>query len=151
MSAVKFCNPPAYDEIGVKALYEWVIKEPHMADYFPDKFPKGRQCDKSYMYNIWNTIQPEQVEAVLAQSNQVRHSLTAEKVRESAIIITDEWEEELKAMPFISKEKGRMSHLLKQKSKIITEHKPRVKYSAHDFRYKPRDLPEEKKKEGKKP
>jgi hypothetical protein len=42
MSAVKFCNPPAYDEIGVKALYEWVIKEPHMADYFPDKFPKGR-------------------------------------------------------------------------------------------------------------
>ena len=42
MKNVNFCNPPAYDEIGVKALYEKIIKQPDMADFFPDKFPKGR-------------------------------------------------------------------------------------------------------------
>ena len=42
MPYVKFCNPPAYDEVGVKALYDKILNQPGMADYFPDKFPKGR-------------------------------------------------------------------------------------------------------------
>ena len=50
---------------------------------------------------------------VLDHANNVRHSIASEKVRENTIIIADEWEAELKAMPFTSKEKGRMSHLLK--------------------------------------
>jgi len=41
MTEVRFCNPPAYDEIGVKALFERVMDEDGMKDYFPDKFPKG--------------------------------------------------------------------------------------------------------------
>ena len=59
MNEVKFCNPPAYDEIGVKALYDEVKALPTIGAYFPDSFPKGMQCDKSYFYNIWNTIFPE--------------------------------------------------------------------------------------------
>ena len=27
-----------------------------MKDFFPDKFPKGMMCDRSYFYNVWNTI-----------------------------------------------------------------------------------------------
>ena len=42
MTEVIFCNPPAYDEIGVKALYERVISQQFMSIYFPDKLPKGR-------------------------------------------------------------------------------------------------------------
>ena len=30
MEDVRFCNPPAFDEIGVKALYDRVIKRPNM-------------------------------------------------------------------------------------------------------------------------
>ena len=33
---------PSFDEIGVKNLYDKVVKMPGMAAYFPDKFPKGR-------------------------------------------------------------------------------------------------------------
>ena len=62
MKQVNFCNPPAYDEIGVKALYIKVVAMPNMAKYFPTKYPKGRQCDKGYMYNIWNTIHPDDVQ-----------------------------------------------------------------------------------------
>ena len=42
MSEVRFINPPAFDEIGVKRLYDEVIRQPGMAQYFPDSFPKGK-------------------------------------------------------------------------------------------------------------
>ena len=42
MSQVKFCNPPSYDEIGVKSLYDKVVADPEVIIYFPDSYPKGR-------------------------------------------------------------------------------------------------------------
>ena len=41
MADVKFIHVPAYDEIGVKALYEKVVNLDGMSKYFPDKYPKG--------------------------------------------------------------------------------------------------------------
>ena len=70
MQEVRFCNPPAYDEIGVKALYDRVVGRPSMAKYFPAKYPKGRQCCKSYMYNVWNTVHHDEVEAVIEHANK---------------------------------------------------------------------------------
>ena len=103
MTEVRFCNPPAYDEIGVKALYEKVINQQYMSIYFPDKLPKGRQMDKTYMYNIWNTVHPDQVQAVIEHANEVRYGTANERVQDESIKITDKWEQELKAMPFTSK------------------------------------------------
>ena len=146
MHQVRFCNAPAYDEIGVKALYEKVIKQPDMAQYFPDKFPKGQQCDKQYLYNVWNSMHPEDVQKLFEHANSVRYSLEADKVKEETILITDAWQKELEAMPFISKVKGRMSHLLKQKSKIQAVQKPRKTYDAYDvFAKRPRTQTEEAK------
>ena len=42
-------------------------------------------------------------------------------------------------MPFISKEKGRMSHLLKLKSKIGVQRKERAVFDVAEFIKKPRD------------
>ena len=48
-------------------------------------------------------------------------------------------------MPFSSKTKGRMSHLLKSKSKLSIKQKPRVKYEPFVFNKRRRDpLVEEK-------
>ena len=41
MSQVKFCNAPLFDETGVKALYDKVIKQSGMSKHFPDKYAKG--------------------------------------------------------------------------------------------------------------
>lgn len=41
MQKVRFCNPPHYDEIGVKAQYHRVVSQPELKPYFPDSFPKG--------------------------------------------------------------------------------------------------------------
>ena len=69
ISEVRFINPPLFDEIGVKNLYKDVIKQPGMKEYFPDEFPKGCQCDRSYFYNVWNTQYPEQVKETIDYAN----------------------------------------------------------------------------------
>ena len=80
MNDVRFCNPPAFDEIGVKALYQKVLKQPGMEQYFPDKLPKGKQMSKPYMYNIWNSVYPDEVKAVIEHANKVRYGSTSKKV-----------------------------------------------------------------------
>ena len=62
--------------------------------------------------------------------------------------------QELESMPFISKQKGRMSQLLKQKSKVGAVRESRKKYDAFDFgkRYRDKEgnvkYQNEEKKEG---
>ena len=104
-----------------------------MSDYFPSKFPKGSQCDKEYMYNIWNTLYPEDVAEVINYANGLRYSIDTEAEKDNNILITDEWQKELNSLPFKSKQKGRMSLLLKIKSKLIEERKERKTYAAYDF------------------
>ena len=43
-------------------------------------------------------------------------------------MVSDDWLEELGSMPFVSKQKGRMTALLKAKSKVKIQRKPRVQY-----------------------
>ena len=40
MQKVKFVNVPAFDEIGIKALYDKALELPNMKHYFPDKYSK---------------------------------------------------------------------------------------------------------------
>jgi hypothetical protein len=91
MSEVHFCNPPAYDEIGVKALYDKVLKQSGMARFFPDKLPKGKQMSKTYMYNVWMTLHPAEVKSVIAYANKVRYGINNEKIKQNSIIITEKW------------------------------------------------------------
>ena len=53
---VQFIDVPKYDELSVKNLYEKLIKLDGMERYFPAKYPKGRQCDRDYMFNVANTL-----------------------------------------------------------------------------------------------
>ena len=91
------------------------------------------------MYNVWNTIHADDVAAVLEHANNNRYAVNSEKVKQDTVIITDEWMAELDAMPFVSKQKGRMSMLLKQKSKVQAVPKKRATYDAFDFVAKMRD------------
>ena len=95
--------------------------------------------NKPYMYNVWNTIHADEVKAVIDHANQVRYGLKNEKVKQESIIITEQWQKEFASMPFVSKQKGKMSHLLKQKSKIGVKHKDRVQYDAYDFSKRSKD------------
>ena len=47
---------PKFDELSVKGLYYKLLSLPGMVEYFPDKYPKGRQCDRDYLFNVANTL-----------------------------------------------------------------------------------------------
>ena len=55
---LKLISAPKYDEISVKNIYPTLVKLDGMADYFPDEFSKGRQCNHDYLFNIANTLHP---------------------------------------------------------------------------------------------
>ena len=48
----RHCNPPKLAEISVKNLYEKCLQLEGMADYFPNHYPKGRSCDRSYFFTV---------------------------------------------------------------------------------------------------
>ena len=100
---VKFVTVPKYDELSVKALYHKLVSLPNMALYFPDKYAKGRQCDREYLFNIAQTLHPNVMEELIAYAHKHRHDIAGEKREQEAVLATPEWLDELKAMPYFSK------------------------------------------------
>jgi hypothetical protein len=135
---VRFCNPPTFDEVSVTSLYDRVIRQKGMAELFPDKFPKGRTCCRSYMFNCWNTLHHDQVQAVISHASNMRYAIDSKKNEGNSIKMSEHWMEELERAPFVSKHKGRMSALLKAKSKVSIINKPRKKFDVFDFAAQPR-------------
>ena len=80
LKEVKFISVPKYDEISVKALYTKLLSLPNMAKYFPDKYPKGRQCDRDYyLFNIAQTLHPEVMSQLIEYAHAHRHDISGEK------------------------------------------------------------------------
>ncbi len=59
--------------------------------YFPDKYAKGRTCDREYLFNVANTLHKAVVEEVIAHSMNQRFSISEEKQKDESILISDEW------------------------------------------------------------
>ena len=91
MQQVRFTNVPAFAEIGVKHIYEKAMKLPGLSDYFPSKMAKGRTIDKVYFYNVFNTIYPDEVAALIKHANSKRYTVENDTVAENSIAMTEEW------------------------------------------------------------
>ena len=61
----RHCNPSKFAEISVKNLYEKCLQLEGMADYFPNHYPKGRSCDRSYFFTVLASLYPDYVEKLL--------------------------------------------------------------------------------------
>ena len=68
----RHCNPPKYDEISVANLYNECIAMEGMADYFPDEYPKGRQCSREYFFTILASLHPEYTDELLLKCKKDR-------------------------------------------------------------------------------
>ena len=58
---VRHIKVTKYDELSVKTIYPKLIQRPELKPFFPDSYPKGRQCCKDYFWNVANSIYPEEV------------------------------------------------------------------------------------------
>ena len=99
---VKRVNMPSFDEISVKDLWPQMKDNLEFMAYFPSKFPKSRLPDKSYFFNIMNTVMEEYVQQMIAHANKIRATKAHNAEAVQTIDITDEWYEKLKAVPFVS-------------------------------------------------
>jgi hypothetical protein len=79
LGAVKMVSVKKYDEISVKVLYSNLVGLPNMAQYFPDKYSKGRQCDRDYLFNIAQSNHPDVMKELLDYAHKHRHDINGEK------------------------------------------------------------------------
>ena len=59
--------------------------------YFPDKYPKGRQIDREFMFNVVNTLHEKVVQEVIEYAHEQRHSINAKNERNEAIMMSEHW------------------------------------------------------------
>ena len=99
---VNYIYVPHYDELSVKALWPDVKKDPIVMSYFPADYPKGRGPPRDYFFNIVNTKLPDYLQQLLEHANKQRMSAEGQGQQTEAIQISQYWEEQLKAMPYLS-------------------------------------------------
>ena len=96
---VVHCNPPRYDEISVKALYDYCIAFENMQLYFPDEYPKGRCCNREYFFTVLATLHPKYIDHLIRQCKEARFAVNDDEQKQEAIELTEEWANELKMFP----------------------------------------------------
>ena len=75
---VKFIQVPRYDELSVRKLYAKLMGLEGMADYFPSTYPKGRVCDREYLFNIAATLHEDTMNELISHAHSQRHSISGE-------------------------------------------------------------------------
>ena len=75
---VSLIKVPFFDELSVKNLWPKLQKADDFMKFFPDKLPKNRLPDRTYFFNILNTISPEYVAHLIEHANLQRHSIAGE-------------------------------------------------------------------------
>lgn len=101
LKEVKFISVVKYDELAVKHLYKELVTLDHMSQYFPNKYPKGRQCDRDYMFNIANTLHEAVIKEIVEHALQQRHAVDGIKMQNEAVLINDHWAQEIQSLPII--------------------------------------------------
>ena len=93
---------PKYDELSVVKLYPTFKDDKKFLSFFPDKFPKDKGPPRDYFFNILNTLHPEYLAQIMEHAGKQRFAADGVKQKEQIIEISQFWEEELKAMPYLS-------------------------------------------------
>ena len=78
MARVRTVNVPLYDELSVRKFYPMFQGDEEVMKYLPDPTPDMRVPDRTYFFNIMNTLKPEYMKKVIAHANNLRMSAQAE-------------------------------------------------------------------------
>jgi hypothetical protein len=70
MSEVRPINMPKFDELSVKKVYPMICRDNELMRYFPDSYPKGREPDRQYVFNILNSLRGEYVARIIKNAHE---------------------------------------------------------------------------------
>ena len=65
MSELKSVNVPKFDELSVKNIFPLIRQDVEVMKYFPDDYPKGREPDCTYTFNVLNTLRNQYVQEII--------------------------------------------------------------------------------------
>ena len=65
MSELKSVNVPKFDELSVKNIFPLIRQDAEVMKYFPDDYPKGREPDRTYTFNVLNTLRNLYVQEII--------------------------------------------------------------------------------------
>ena len=91
MSMLRSVNVPKFDEVSVKKIWPMIKEDPDVLIYFPDEYPKGREPDRQYTFNVLNTIRPEFLKNAIEHAYKVRNAVTDQSKHDNEIFISKEW------------------------------------------------------------
>lgn len=66
---VKFIVVPSYDELSVKNLFPKFRTNPAIMLYLPDEYPESRGPDRTFFFNIMNTLDTQYTGQMIAHAN----------------------------------------------------------------------------------
>ena len=70
--------------------------------YVPDRFAKGRQIDRTWFFNIFNTLAPKELKSIIDNAHKKRQSLQEEHNKGEVINMDPAWREKLMKVAFKS-------------------------------------------------
>ena len=141
ISDVSHIIVPLLDELSVKNMLEMIKPGDAARDYFPETYWKKAKPDRTYVFNVINTVYPDYLNQLISHAQRQRIGIVANEMATNTILATDEWLENLKKVPFYSRvshlfqlithiiqKPGRTLHLLKEKSKPAPAERKRRKF-----------------------
>ena len=115
---VKAVQVPQYDELSVRNLWPEMKKDAHFLSFFPTKYPKDKGPPRDYFFDVLNTLYPEYLQQLMSNANQARMAAGGMGQQNESIKISQFWEEELKAMPYLSRKYSTISLVLILSSRL---------------------------------
>ena len=73
LSEVKRVHVPFYDELSVAHMMKDMANDAMFMMYLPDKLPKGRNCDRTYFFDILNTVHEQFLKALIEHASLQRN------------------------------------------------------------------------------
>ncbi len=102
MADVVPVNVPLYQEINVQDVQQMFSSHKGFMMHLPDRMAKGRQIDRTYFFNVLNTLESEKVQQIIRHAQVARNVAQDEEQKLETIQISEEWVKELKEIPFKS-------------------------------------------------
>ena len=80
INEVKYVIVPLYDELSVGNLWPDLQEFPEFLTFFPSNFPKGRLPDRTYMFNILNTVMTGYTQALIRHAKEQRTTASGQNM-----------------------------------------------------------------------
>jgi hypothetical protein len=80
-----------YPELSIKEIYAHYKSDETLMQYLPDKYAKGRQPDREFFFNVFNTLFPSQLKAMIDNARAKRFDTNTDEVKAETIEISQAW------------------------------------------------------------